>query len=83
VSLHYYDSRGVHRVYSLEMSGDVLEIARDASGFSQRFTGRLSDDGETLSGLWKLSTDGSTWDDDLEITYRRATRASHPPPAGG
>jgi hypothetical protein len=72
LSMHYYDSRGVHRVYSLEMSDGVLRIARDAPGFSQRFSGRLSDDGTTLSGLWKLSTDDSTWDDDLEITYRRA-----------
>jgi hypothetical protein len=71
LSMHYYDSRGVHRVYLLEMSEGTLKIARDAPGFSQRFTGRLSEDGNTLSGLWKLSTDDSTWNDDLAITYRR------------
>jgi hypothetical protein len=83
LSMHYYDSRGVHRVYSLDMSEDVLRIARDHPGFSQRFEGRLADGGDTLSGLWKLSRDDETWDDDLEITYRRATTASRPPPAGG
>lgn len=83
LSLHYYDSRGVHRVYSLEMGEGVLRIARDHPGFSQRFEGRLADGGDTLSGLWRLSTDDSSWDDDLEITYRRATTASHPPPAAG
>jgi hypothetical protein len=32
----------------------------------------FSDDGNTITGLSKLSQDGSTWDDDLAITYRRA-----------
>ena len=83
LSLHYYDSRGVHRVYSLEMSEDVMRIARDHPGFSQRFEGRLTDGGDTLAGTWQLSRDDETWDDDLEITYRRATTASHPRPAAG
>jgi hypothetical protein len=80
LSMHYYDSRGVHRVYSLEMSDGVLRIARDAPGFSQRFEAKLADGGDTLAGVWQLSRDDATWDDDLEITYRRATTASHPPP---
>jgi hypothetical protein len=80
LSMHYYDSRGVHRVYSLEMSEGVLRIARDAPGFSQRLEARLADDGDTFGGVWQLSRDDETWDDDLEITYRRATTASHPPP---
>jgi hypothetical protein len=73
LSMHYYDSRGVHRMYSLEMSQDVLRIARDAPGFSQRFEGALTDGGDTLAGRWRLSRDDKTWDDDLEITYRRAS----------
>jgi hypothetical protein len=32
-------------------------LSRDAPGFWQRFTGTVSDDGSTLSGLWKLSCD--------------------------
>lgn len=83
LSMHYYDSRGVHRVYSLEMSDGLLRIARDAPGFSQRFEGTLADGGDTLAGIWQLSRDDATWDDDLEITYWRATTASHPPPAAG
>jgi hypothetical protein len=72
LSMHYYDSRGVHRVYSLSMDDGVLRIARDAPRFSQRFEATLTDDGDTLAGVWKLSTDDETWNDDLEITYRRA-----------
>lgn len=70
--MHYFDSRGVHRVYEASMTADALEFARDAPGFDQRFTGRFEDDGETISGLWKLSQDNTTWEDDLQITYRRA-----------
>jgi hypothetical protein len=83
LAMYYFDSRGVHRVYELSFADGVLRIWRDAPGFSQRFEGRFSDDGDTLSGLWKLSRDDVTWDDDLEITYRRATRANRPPPADG
>jgi hypothetical protein len=83
LSMHYYDSRGVHRVYSLEMSDGVLRIARDAPGFSQRFEAKLATGGDTLAGVWQLSRDDATWDDDLEITYRRATTASHPPQGAG
>jgi hypothetical protein len=44
---------------------------RDEPGFSQKFAGRLSDDGNTIEGLWKLSRDDSTWNDDLAIVFRR------------
>jgi hypothetical protein len=72
LSMHYFDSRGVHRVYRVGASEAEWRIWRDAPGFSQRFTGRFSDGGDTLSGVWELSQDDSTWADDLEITYRRA-----------
>jgi hypothetical protein len=71
LSMYYFDSRGVHRIYRLSIGDGVLRIWRDAPGFAQRFTGTFGDDGNTLAGLWRLSRDGSTWDDDLEITFRR------------
>lgn len=71
LSMHYFDSRGVHRVYEMSLSERVWRIWRDAPGFSQRFTGTVGDHGDTISGLWELSRDGSTWDDDLEIAFRR------------
>ena len=72
LSMHYFDSRGVYRVYLLSMSDGVMKIWRDAPGFSQRFTGRLEDGGDTIAGKWQLSQDDATWNDDLEITYRRS-----------
>ena len=72
LSAHYFDSRGVQRVYGVQMRDGELRMWRDAPGFAQRFTGTLRDGGRTLVGLWELSRDGSTWDDDLAITFRRA-----------
>jgi hypothetical protein len=69
--MHYYDSRGVYRVYQTSMRDGVWRISRDVPGFAQRFTGTLADDGQTLVGLFELCEDGSTWADDLAITYRR------------
>ena len=71
LSMHYFDSRGVHRVYATSLDDGVWRFWRDASGFSQRFTGTFGDGGDTISGVAQLSRDGSTWEDDLEITFRR------------
>jgi hypothetical protein len=74
LTMHYFDSRGVFRVYRVSLEDGVWRIWGDGpSGFSGRFSGSFSDDGDTLSGVHQLSRDGSTWDDDLAITYRRAS----------
>jgi hypothetical protein len=70
LSMHYFDSRGVHRVYGVTFDDGVWRMWRHAPGFSQRFTGTF-EDGDTIAGLWKLSRDDTTWDDDLQITFRR------------
>jgi hypothetical protein len=69
---HYFDSRGVRRVYESSLSDGVWRMSRDEPEFSQRFEGSFSEDGDTFSGLWQLSRDGETWDDDAEFVYRRA-----------
>lgn len=68
--MHYYDSRGVFRIYDVSIDGDVWRMWRDAPGFSQRFAGRFTDRGETIEGQWELR-EGAEWTDDLQITYRR------------
>ena len=72
LTMHYFDSRGVSRVCEVTVDDRQWRIWRNAPGFSQRFTGTFSDGGDTIEGLWQLSRDDITWDDDLEITYRRA-----------
>ena len=71
MTMHYFDSRGVFRVYDVRIDDDGWRIWRDAPGFSQRFRGAYADGGSTVAGLWQLSRDDANWDDDLQITYRR------------
>ena len=71
LSMHYFDSRGVHRVYGVSFEGGVWRMWRNEPGFSQRFTGTLDEEGNTIEGLWKLSRDDTTWDDDLKVAFRR------------
>src|SRR5215207_484877 len=54
LSMQYFDSRGVHRVYAVRFDGKELTLARDDPGFAQRLTARLSNDGSTLTGVWQL-----------------------------
>jgi hypothetical protein len=70
---HYFDSRGVERVYEMTLAGGVWKLWRSASApdFSQRFTGTFDPSGDTISGSWELSHDGSTWEHDFELTYTR------------
>jgi hypothetical protein len=71
LSMHYFDSRGVSRVYAVSLEGDQWRFWRDDPGFRQRFTGRFSDDGDTITGQGRMARDESGWEPDLELTYRR------------
>lgn len=68
---HYFDSRGVSRVYQMSLSDGTWNMWRDAPGFSQRFTGTFSDDGKTIKVLGELLRDGVNWERDFEQTYTK------------
>lgn len=68
---HYYDSRGVARVYQMSFDGREWRLWRMAPGFSQRYTGILGDDGNTITGAWEASTDGRQWRHDFRLTHTR------------
>ena len=68
---HYFDSRGVHRIYRLSFNDGVWRLWRDEPGFSQRFAGTFDDDGNRIVGVWELSNDGLSWKRDLEVTFTR------------
>jgi hypothetical protein len=73
---HYFDSRGVVRVYEMTLSDGVWELLRVKPDFSpldfcQRFTGRFSDDGVTIDGRWEKSGDGVAWEPDFDLRYTR------------
>jgi hypothetical protein len=71
LSMQYFDSRGVHRVYAIGFDGKELTIARDATEFNQRLSASLSDDGSRLTGVWQMD-EGEGYRDDLAFTFRRA-----------
>ena len=73
--MHYYDSRGVFRIFRASADDVALRLWNDAPGFSQRYTGTFADGGDTIEGIWQLRTDAVHWHDDLRITYRRRSRS--------
>jgi hypothetical protein len=73
---HYFDSRGVARVYKMSFGDGIWKLWRDSPDFSpldfsQRYVGSLSDDGNIVSGAWEISHDGSTWEHDFDLTDTR------------
>jgi hypothetical protein len=67
----YSDSRGVFRIYRMTLTEDAWTLERAAPDFHQRFVGVFRDDGRTLDGRWDSSPDGTTWELDFPITYRK------------
>jgi hypothetical protein len=67
----YYDTRKVSRVYEMSFSEGTWKIWRNSPGFSQRFEGKFSDDGNRIVAYWQKSSDGSTWEHDFDVTYTR------------
>ncbi len=73
---HYFDSRGVVRLYAMQLRDGVWTLLRDSADFtplefSQRFTGTFSDDGDRIDCRWEIAPDHTTWELDFELTYRR------------
>ena len=73
---HYFDSRGVARVYEMTFDGRTWVLERNKPDlspldFHQRYVGELSDDLATITGEWQTSDDGQTWTRDFGLTYRR------------
>ena len=74
---HYFDSRGVNRLYAMTFDDGVWTLLRQTPDFSplefsQRFTGRLEDGGTTIRGRWDSRPLGAEeWQPDFELTYLR------------
>jgi hypothetical protein len=74
---HYFDARGVARVYKMDFGDGVWTLRREEPDvspldFAQRFTGTFSEDGTTIAGRWEICHDGTTWEHDFDLTYTRA-----------
>jgi hypothetical protein len=71
VTMLYSDSRGVFRVYRGTLTDEAWRLERAAPEFHQRFIGDFHDDGRTIDGRWESSPDGTAWELDFPITYRK------------
>jgi hypothetical protein len=72
---HYFDNRGVARVYKMTFEGNEWKLWRDEPDispldFSQRYTGTLSEDGNRIEGTWEINEDGS-WAKDFDLSYAK------------
>ena len=68
----YTDDRNVCRVYEASIGGGGdFKIWRDGEPFSQRFTGKISDDGNRIDARWEAAKDGTNWETDFDLVFTR------------
>jgi hypothetical protein len=78
--LLHHDERGVTRVYDAALEGRTLRWWRTAPDFAQRYSLEISPDGRSMVGKGELCRDGSSWEQDLDLTY--TLRQSEQPSRG-
>jgi hypothetical protein len=71
---HYFDSRGVTRLYEMTFDGTSWTLLREKPDFSplkfsQRYTGTVTAD--RIDGRWEIDHGGG-WELDFELNYVRA-----------
>jgi hypothetical protein len=71
--LHWFDSRGVARVFEMTPEGWFTRTAADFSplDFEQRMRWTLGEDPGTVRSVAQIR-EGDVWEDDLLTAYRRA-----------
>ena len=67
----YYDDRKVSRIYEMSFSDNVWKLWRHSPNFSQRFEGKISNDGNKILAKWEKSSNGQKWEHDFDVTYTR------------
>jgi hypothetical protein len=75
---HYFDSRGIARLYAMTFDGSDWTLERHTADFSplafhQRWRGTFSADGNTIHGRWETSPNGRDWELDFELAYQRVS----------
>ena len=69
----YADDRGVCRVYEMGLREEQWTLQRQGPPFAQRFEGRFSPDGSTITGRWEIAEDGESWRTDFDVTYTKVS----------
>jgi hypothetical protein len=69
---HYYDSRGVSRVFDLRVEDRTWSFLRQAPDFHQRFTWEFSPDGRRMDMRIEASHDeGRSWEHDFDMAFSK------------
>ena len=74
---HYFDSRGVTRIYWMTLTDRTWTLVRTEPDFtplefSQRYVGEIAEDGNRIEGSWETSDDGGqSWQTDFPLSYTR------------
>lgn len=74
---HYFDERGVARVYKMTLESGTWKLWRDEADFSpldfrQRFTGTFTEDGDRIEGTWEITEEDGSWVKDFDLVYGRS-----------
>ena len=80
--MHYFDSRGLKRLFMMAVEGRTWKMWRapgedwngpHGPGFNQRFIGDISADGNTIEARWErgVGEAGDEWELDFPLTYFR------------
>jgi hypothetical protein len=80
---HYFDARGVVRLYAMTVSNGSWTLVCDQPDFtpldfSQRFVGAFAGGTDRIEGAWEMSAQGDAWRHDFDMSY---TRVWLPPPS--
>ena len=73
---HFFDERGVARVYEMTLGDGVWTLERTKPDFSdftfsQRFSGMFTHDGKRIDGTFEIAHDHVTWEKDFDVVYTR------------
>src|SRR5436190_24380787 len=66
-----FDTRKVSRKYEVTLRDNIWKWWRNDPTFSQRFEATIGDDGNTIISKGEMAKEGSPWEKDLELTYKR------------
>ncbi len=69
--MFYYDDRQVSRIYAMSFENGLWKMWRESPGFWQRYEGKVSEDGNTITAQWEKSNDGTSWEHDFDVRYTR------------
>jgi hypothetical protein len=77
--MHYFDERGVQRLYLTTVADDTWTIWsgdeswRESPGFRQRYVGQISPGADRVAGAWHRGLDdkGELWELDFRLDYVR------------